>query len=49
MKKSDIGLVGLAVMGENLVINMEKPRLLRVRLQPYGTESNAIYKRQGKG
>lgn len=23
MKKSDIGLIGLAVMGENLVINME--------------------------
>ena len=23
MKKSDIGLVGLAVMGENLVMNME--------------------------
>ena len=23
MKKADIGLIGLAVMGENLVINME--------------------------
>ncbi|MBA4323382.1 MAG: hypothetical protein C0408_11255, partial [Odoribacter sp.] len=23
MKKSDIGLIGLAVMGENLVLNME--------------------------
>jgi len=23
MKKADIGLVGLAVMGENLVLNME--------------------------
>ena len=23
MKKSDIGLIGLAVMGENLVMNME--------------------------
>ena len=23
MKKADIGLVGLAVMGENLVMNME--------------------------
>ena len=24
MKKSDIGLIGLAVMGENLVMNMER-------------------------
>lgn len=24
MKKADIGLVGLAVMGENLVLNMER-------------------------
>lgn len=23
MKKADIGLIGLAVMGENLVVNME--------------------------
>ncbi|MDY2691849.1 MAG: NAD(P)-binding domain-containing protein, partial [Oscillospiraceae bacterium] len=23
MKKADIGLIGLAVMGENLVMNME--------------------------
>ena len=27
MKKADIGLIGLAVMGENLVMNMESKGL----------------------
>ena len=33
MNQSDIGLIGLAVMGENLVLNMESQRLSRQRLQ----------------
>ena len=32
MKKADIGLIGLAVMGENLVMNMAEPRSFPVRL-----------------
>ena len=30
----DIGLIGLAVMGENMVLNMESPRLHGRRVQP---------------
>ena len=37
MKKADIGLIGLAVMGENLVMNMELPVVL-----PERTSSAAI-------
>ena len=32
MKTSDIGLIGLAVMGENLALNMESKGFLRINL-----------------
>ena len=32
MKKADIGLIGLAVMGENLVMNMESKEIGRAHV-----------------
>ena len=32
MKTSNIGLIGLAVMGENLALNMESKGVRRIRL-----------------
>jgi 6-phosphogluconate dehydrogenase len=34
-KKSDFGLIGLAVMGQNLVLNVESRGFQRQRLQPH--------------
>ncbi len=38
-KLSDIGLIGLAVMGENLVLNMESKGFQSVSVQQVDTES----------
>ncbi len=38
MTQADIGLVGLAVMGENLILNMESKGLHRSVLQQDGFE-----------
>ena len=40
-EKADIGLIGLAVMGENLVLNMERHGF---RTAPYG-QSGCLYRR----
>ena len=39
MKKADIGLIGLAVMGENLVMNMESKGFTVVGFQPHDGKS----------
>ena len=36
MAKADIGLIGLAVMGENLVLNMESKGFTVGGIQPHG-------------
>ncbi len=35
MSKQQIGVVGMAVMGKNLALNIEKPRLFSGFIQPY--------------
>ena len=48
MHRSDIGLIGLAVMGENLVMNMESSSS-GVGVQPSTDKVKAFCGRQGKG
>ncbi len=35
MSKQQIGVVGMAVMGRNLALNIEKPWLYRLYFQPF--------------
>ena len=39
MSKADIGVVGLAVMGENLILNMESKGFTVACLQPHHQQS----------
>ena len=37
--KGDIGVIGLAVMGQNLILNMNDNGFKVVRIQPYDQQS----------
>ncbi len=49
MNQCDIGLIGLAVMGENLVLNMESRGFTRRRLQPHHAVTEKFAEARGKG
>jgi 6-phosphogluconate dehydrogenase len=42
MKKADIGLIGLAVMGQNLVLNMNDHSFTVIGFQPHRFKSGRI-------
>ena len=46
---ADIGLIGLAVMGENLVLNMESHGIHRRRLQPDHVQGRQLHQRPRQG
>ena len=48
-KQCDIGLIGLAVMGENLVLNMEIQGIHRGRLQSHDGGDEKFTAGRGKG
>ena len=45
----DIGLIGLAVMGENLALNIESRGYSRRRLQPHDEQSRRVHRRPREG
>ena len=47
--KADIGLVGLAVMGENLILNMESKGFTVAVLQPHGEQGGRLRQRPRQG
>ena len=47
--KCDFGLIGLAVMGENLALNIESRGYSRRRLQPHHEQGRRIHGRPGQG
>ena len=47
--QADIGLVGLAVMGENLVLNMADHGFTRGRVQPHHLQGRRLPRGQGEG
>ena len=49
MEKSKIGVIGLAVMGENLVMNMESKGFRVKCRRPHDRESDAFSARPGPG
>lgn len=48
MNKAEIGLIGLAVMGENLVMNMESKGFTIAVYNPKHRKSGQLYNRKSK-
>ena len=49
MSKADIGLVGLAVMGENLVLNMESKGFTVAVFNRTTSQGGRLHQRPGEG
>ena len=46
---ADIGLIGLAVMGQNLALNISDHGYPRGRFQPHHVKSDALHRKRSGG